>query len=52
MVIWHFSAVEILIALGTPTSAFHIIGFSLGAHCGAYVAKAIPGIGRLTGMYN
>jgi len=44
--------VKHLIALGTTPSAIHIIGFSLGAHCGAYVAKAIPGIGRLTGMYN
>jgi predicted esterase len=44
-----FRAVEYLIALGTPPSKIHLIGFSIGAHAAAYVAKAIPGIGRLTG---
>ena len=28
---------------------FHMIGHSLGAHTAAYVAKSIPGIGRITG---
>jgi hypothetical protein len=46
-----FRAVNILIGFGTLPSAIHLIGFSLGAQCSAYVAKAVPGIGRLTGKY-
>jgi dienelactone hydrolase len=45
-------AVKTLIGLGTSPSAIHLIGFSLGAHLAAYIAKGIPGIGRLTGKYN
>ena len=44
-----FRAVQTLIEFGTSPSAIHLIGHSLGAHFAAYVAKAIPGIGRLTG---
>jgi hypothetical protein len=44
-----FRAVEYLITLGTSAPQIHLIGFSIGAHVAAYVAKAIPGIGRLTG---
>jgi len=44
-----FRAVDYLITLGTNASQIHLIGFSIGAHVAAYVAKAIPGIGRLTG---
>ncbi|XP_069679655.1 inactive pancreatic lipase-related protein 1-like isoform X2 [Periplaneta americana] len=29
---------------------FHMIGHSLGAHTSGYVAKKIPGIGRVTGL--
>jgi len=47
-----FRVVEFLIELGTPPSAIHLIGHSLGAHLAAYVAKGILGIGRLTGKYN
>jgi len=50
-VILPFRAVQTLIGLGTFPSAIHLIGFSLGAHVAAYVAKAVPGIGRLTGKY-
>ena len=46
-----FRAVQFLNGLGTDPSEIHLIGFSLGAHLAAYVAKAIPGIGRLTGKY-
>ena len=49
MLILPFRAVQTLIQFGTSPSAIHLIGFSLGAHLAAYVAKAIPGIGRLTG---
>jgi len=28
-----------------------MIGHSLGAHTAAYVAKSIPGIGRITGEW-
>jgi thioesterase domain-containing protein len=45
-------AVKALIGLGTSPSEIHLIGYSLGAHLAAYVAKAIPAIGRLTGKYN
>jgi len=40
-----------LLTLGTTPSQIHLIGMSLGAHLAAYVAKAIHGIGRLTGKY-
>jgi dienelactone hydrolase len=50
-VILTFRAVETLIGFGTSPSGIHLIGFSLGAQLAAYVAKAIPGIGRLTGKY-
>ena len=49
MVILNFRAVQTLIGFGTSPSAIHLIGFNIGAHLAAYVAKAIPGIGRLTG---
>jgi len=51
LVILPFRAVQFLIGLGTPPSEIHLIGFSLGAHVAAYVAKAVPVIGRLTGKY-
>jgi acetyl esterase/lipase len=51
LVILTFRAVKILIGFGTSPSNIHLIGFSLGAHFAAYVAKAIPGIGRITGKY-
>jgi hypothetical protein len=41
--------VKLLLSLGTSPSQIHLIGFSLGAQLASYVAKAIPGIGRLTG---
>jgi hypothetical protein len=40
-----------LLTLGTTPSQIHLIGMSLGAHLAAYVAKAVHGIGRLTGKY-
>ena len=40
-----------LLTLGTTPSQIHLIGMSLGAHLAAYVAKAVSGIGRLTGKY-
>jgi len=40
-----------LLTLGTAPSRIHLIGMSLGAHLAAYVAKAVHGIGRLTGKY-
>jgi len=49
LVILTFRAVQTLIGFGTSPSAIHLIGFSLGVHCASYVAKDIPGIGRLTG---
>jgi hypothetical protein len=51
LVILPFRAVQTLIGFGTSPSAIHLIGFSLGAHFSAYVAKNITGIGRLTGKY-
>jgi pimeloyl-ACP methyl ester carboxylesterase len=50
-VILRYRAVKTLIGFGTSPSAIHLIGHSLGAHIASYVAKAIPGIGRLTGKY-
>ena len=44
-----FRMVRLLLALGTTPSQIHLIGLSLGAHLAAYVAKAVHGIGRLTG---
>jgi acetyl esterase/lipase len=41
--------VKIIIQAGVSPAKIHLIGHSLGAHLAAYVAKAIPGIGRLTG---
>jgi len=38
-----------LLTIGTTPSQIHLIGMSLGAHLAAYVAKAVHGIGRLTG---
>jgi dienelactone hydrolase len=43
--------VKLLLSLGTAPSEIHLIGFSLGGHLASYIAKAIPGIGRLTGKY-
>ncbi|PNF40158.1 hypothetical protein B7P43_G09765 [Cryptotermes secundus] len=42
--------VQNIIQAGVSPSQIHLIGHSLGAHLAAYVAKAIPGIGRLTGL--
>ncbi|KDR07328.1 pancreatic lipase-related protein 3-like [Zootermopsis nevadensis] len=42
--------VETIITAGTNPSNIHCIGLSLGAHVCAYVAKGIPGIGRITGL--
>lgn len=43
-------AVQSLIEFGTTPAQIHLIGFSLGAHLAAYVAKNITGIARLTGL--
>ena len=44
--------VQTLLELGTNPSQIHLIGLSLGAHLASYVAKDVPGIGRLTGKYS
>ena len=44
--------VKTLISIGTSPSQIHLIGVSLGAHLASYVAKDIPGTGRLTGKYS
>jgi pimeloyl-ACP methyl ester carboxylesterase len=44
-----FRMVQTLIQAGVPKAKVHLIGLSLGGQLAAYVAKAIPGIGRLTG---
>ncbi|XP_023727966.1 phospholipase A1-like isoform X4 [Cryptotermes secundus] len=41
--------VHTIIQGGVSPSQIHLIGMSLGGQLAAYVAKAIPGIGRLTG---
>jgi acetyl esterase/lipase len=41
--------VQTIIKAGVSPSKIHLVGHSLGAHLAAYVAKGIPGIGRLTG---
>jgi hypothetical protein len=41
--------IKTLMTLGVTPSQVHLIGLSIGAHVAAYVAKAVPGIGRLTG---
>jgi acetyl esterase/lipase len=41
--------VQTIIQAGVSPAKIHLIGHSLGAHLAAYVAKVIPGIGRLTG---
>jgi dienelactone hydrolase len=41
--------VQTIIQAGVPPAKIHLIGMSLGGQLAAYVAKAIPGIGRLTG---
>jgi hypothetical protein len=41
--------VQTIIQAGVSRAKIHLIGLNLGAHLAAYVAKAIPGIGRLTG---
>jgi fructose-specific component phosphotransferase system IIB-like protein len=41
--------VQTIIQAGVSPAKIHLIGFNLGAHIAAYVAKAIPGISRLTG---
>jgi len=46
-----FRMVRMLLTLGTTPSQIHLIGMSLGAHLAAYVAKAVHGIGRLTGKH-
>jgi len=43
--------VKLLRALGTASSQIRIIGFSLGVYLAFHTAKAIPGIGRLTGKF-
>jgi pimeloyl-ACP methyl ester carboxylesterase len=40
---------QTIIEAGVSPAKIHLIGHSLGAHIAAYVAKAIPGIGRITG---
>ncbi|XP_023727963.1 phospholipase A1-like isoform X1 [Cryptotermes secundus] len=42
--------VQTIIKAGVSPSKIHLVGFNVGAHLAAYVAKAIPGIGRLTGL--
>ncbi|XP_023727965.1 phospholipase A1-like isoform X3 [Cryptotermes secundus] len=42
--------VHTIIQGGVSPSQIHLIGMSLGGQLAAYVAKAIPGIGRLTGL--
>jgi predicted esterase YcpF (UPF0227 family) len=44
-----FRMVQTIIQAGVSAAKIHLIGLSLGGHLAAYVAKAIPGIGRLTG---
>jgi dienelactone hydrolase len=41
--------VQTIIQAGVSPAKIHLIGMSLGGQLAAYVAKAIPGIGRLTG---
>jgi len=36
--------------LGQPTSTFHLIGHSLGAHTGGYAGERIVGLARITGL--
>jgi predicted alpha/beta-fold hydrolase len=44
--------VQTVIEAGVPPAKIHLIGLSLGGQLASYVAKAIPGIGRLTGNCN
>jgi pimeloyl-ACP methyl ester carboxylesterase len=44
-----FRMVQTIIQAGLSPAKIHLIGMSLGGQLAAYVAKAIPGIGRLTG---
>lgn len=37
--------------MGQDPAKLHLIGHSLGSHIVAYMAKGIPNIGHLTGMY-
>jgi hypothetical protein len=41
--------VRTIIEAGVSPAKIHLIGLNLGGHLAAYVAKAVPGIGRLTG---